>query len=150
MELPRGGHHRLGADRLLRHHERAAAERRADRVDEQSVSERLVADVGQLARPAHGHGWRHLFRRSEQGRAARAAVFRRPAARTGGWHERERRLHRPHRLEPQLGRIVEHLDQHQPDRSEIPEPADLDDDAGAEPVLRGRGRRIDARLARHD
>ena len=47
----------------------------------------LVAAERQHAGPADRHRRRHLLRRSEQGRAARAAVLGRPPARAAGRHE---------------------------------------------------------------
>ena len=62
--------------------QRAAVDRRrADVDDEQSVPERPRAAERQHARPADRRRRRHPLRRSEQGRAARAAVLGRPAAR---------------------------------------------------------------------
>ena len=57
-----------------------------------------------------------------------------------------RRLHRPDRQQPELGRIRQRADQHQPARSEVPDARSRDTtQVGAEPVLRRRRRRASSR-----
>ena len=76
VELPGGGHQRLGPDRLLVADQRAPGlVGRADRLVEQSVPGRRRPAERQHARPADRHRRRHLLRRSEPRRAARPAVL---------------------------------------------------------------------------
>src|SRR5262249_40193090 len=70
-----------GADRVLRHNQRAATLGGADRGHEQPVPERSRAAVGQQPWTAVRRGRRRLLHRSEQGRAAGTAVLDRSAAR---------------------------------------------------------------------
>ena len=88
--------------------------------DRQSVPERARAAERQHARSADRRRRRSALRRRDQGRAARAAVLDGPAARAAVRHQRVGGLHRPDRLEPELGRIRQRADQHQPARSEVP------------------------------